>query len=193
MATMSQAGIPGVGNGYLHPKQRNRWRLTFQGIGQGGPGNTADLSLQLISTNRPSLNFDEIQMDRYTTRAYVAGKYTWDPLNITFEDDVGGRASQIIRNQVENQQKLIGATGPWLNAAPTASGYKFGSKLSMMDGNEGILEEWLLEGCFITNVNWGDLDYADGGAVQIQTTIRFDHARNSLSGQGYGTALGGLL
>jgi hypothetical protein len=41
--------------------------------------------------------------------------------------------------------------------------------------------------------NWGELDYSDGTAVQIQMEMRFDHARQELTGQGYGTAIAGNL
>ena len=36
MATINQFGIPGVGSGILQPKLKNRWRVTF--VGMGGEG-----------------------------------------------------------------------------------------------------------------------------------------------------------
>lgn len=193
MATLSQTGIPGVGNGVLHPKQGNRFRVLFQNIGVGGPGQSTDLSMQVVTCSRPSISFDEIPLHRYNSVVYIAGKHSWEPLSLTIEDDITGRASQIIQNQMESQQKLIGGTGPWLNATPTASGYKFGTTLEMLDGNETVTERWKLEGCIIMSVDYGSLDYSAADAVQISLSIRFDHGRNELAGQGYGTAIGGNL
>lgn len=193
MANLSEMGIPGVGNGLLMPKLKNRWRVLFQGVGRDGDGNAADMSLQAVTVNRPNLSFEEHELRRYNSVAYVAGKHSWEDLSLTVEDDISGRASQVIQSQLETQQKLIGASGPWLNTTPTASGYKFGTKIQMMDGNEEVVEEWLLEGCFIKAANYNDLDYMDSGQLTISLTIRFDHARQVLSGVDYGSALGGNL
>ncbi len=193
MATLSQVGIPGVGNGILMPKLKNRWRVTFQNIGAGQNGSSNDLSMQAITVTRPNLSFEEVKLDRYNSSAYIAGKHTWEPLSLTVQDDINGKASRIIQNQLEAQQKLIGADGPWLNAASTASAYKFGIKLDMLDGNELVTERWLLEGCYIASNDWGDLDYAASEAVAITLSIRFDHARQELEQLGLGSALGGNI
>jgi hypothetical protein len=147
----------------------------------------------VINTNRPTLTFDEIQLDRYNSRAWIGGKHTWEPLNITVEDDINGRASIVIQDQLERQQKLIGADGPWLNAASTANDYKFASKLEMLDGYEGVTEVWVMEGCWLQNATYGDLDYAASEVITISLAIRFDHARQELPPTNYNTALGGFI
>ena len=197
MATLSQTGIAGVGNGVLHPKHQNRWRALFVGIGGAGSGSTSsganDLSMQVITFNRPSLSFEEVQLDRYNSRVYVAGKHTFEPLQLTLEDDVTNRATKQIQSQLEAQQRLIGASGPWLNTEATAFTYKFGTQLDMLDGNENVLESWLYEGCYISNVEYGSLDYSTGEKVVISLTLRFDHTRQLLVGDVEGSAIGGLL
>lgn len=198
MATINDIGIPGVGSGILAPKLQNRWRVSFIGIGgnQGG-SNPANLALQAISVGRPNLSFDEVKLDRYNSTSYVAGKHTWDPCNLTVQDDVTGLASRVIQDQLQMQQYLIGAQGPWLGAGATASAYKFATKLDMLDGHgtgtlsNGVLESWLMQGCYIASVNWNNVDYSSSEAVTIELTIRFDHAVQTLNGIGYGTSIGG--
>jgi hypothetical protein len=196
MATLSQAGIAGIGNGILHPKHKNRWRVLFTGLG-GNLGASAgvpnDLSLQVITVTRPSLNFEEVQLDRYNSRAYVAGKHSFDPCQLSVEDDVTNKATNAIQTQLETQQRLIGATGPWLNTEATAFGYKFGMSLEMLDGNETVVETWKYEGCFLQAVDWTDLDYSTGEKVTINMTVRFDHVRQLLIPAVSGSAIGGLL
>lgn len=196
MATLSQSGISGVGNGILHPKHKNRWRVLFTGLG-GSSGASAgvptNLSLQVITVNRPNLNFEEVQLDRYNSRAYVAGKHTFDPCQMTIEDDVTNKASNAIQTQLECQQRLIGATGPWLNTEATAYTYKFGMSLELLDGNETVVEQWKYEGCFIQQVEYGDLDYSSGEKIVISLTVRYDHARQTLISAVTGSAIGGLI
>jgi hypothetical protein len=195
MATLSQVGIAGVGNGVLHPKQKNKWRALFTGLGGvlgSSSGVPNDLALQVITATRPSLSYEEVQLDRYNSRIYVAGKHQFEPCTLTVEDDVTNRAANAIQTQLEKQQRLIGATGPWMNTEATAFTYKFGMSLEMLDGNEAVVESWKYEGCFLQSVDWGDLDYSTGEKMTINLTVRFDHARQVLISAVTGSAIGGL-
>lgn len=198
MATLSQMGIPGAGFGILHPKQRHRWQITFVGLGRlvgGAESLSREITRQATTVSRPNLTFGEVPIHRYNSVAYVAGKHEWSPVNLTVEDDITGLASSAVQAQLETQQRLIGADlpGAWLNSGATGSDYKFGTILQLLDGNEGTVEQWRLEGCFILSADYGDLDYSDSGAATINLQLRYDHARQELSGQGYGTALNGNL
>ena len=191
MATINDIGIPGVGTGILQPKQKHRWRVTFANL--GGGTDSQPLSMQAVTVSRPSVSFDEVPLDRYVSRAFVAGKYTWEEMALSVEDDVTGTAGRVIQEQMQKQQWLIGAEGPWLAAAGEGSLYKFVTYLDMMDGNEQVVEKWTVEGCWIKSANWNDLDYSASDAVKIDLSIRFDHARQDIGGynQGQGVALGG--
>ena len=191
MATINDIGIPGIGNGILQPKLKNRWRVTFSNM--GGGVDSQPLSMQVINVTRPALSFDEVELHRYNSKAWVAGKHTFEPTTITLEDDITGTASRVIQDQIQAQQWLIGAEGQFLAARGEGSLYKFVTTYDLLDGNDVVVEEWILEGCFIQNVDYTDLDYSASEAVQITLTVRYDHARQVLGGydQGQGVATGG--
>jgi hypothetical protein len=196
MALITDFGVTPSDAGILHPKQRNKWKVTFIGVGggrgTGGGGlNAQGLTVQAVTTDRPQLEFDQVQLDRYNSRAWVAGKHSWQPLNMTFEDDIGGEVTQIIQEQLEKQQALIApGSGRVLNTARAGQDYKFAIRLDMLDGDIGVIESWAIEGCFLANVNYGDLDYSTGEAVKISLTVRYDHARQLNLGVA-GNATGG--
>lgn len=169
--------------------------MTFANIGRLIPGaNSRDLTMQVTTVTLPNVTWEEVTMHRYNSTAYVAGKHSWEPVSITFEDDVNGLASRVIQAQMETQQRLIGSDldGRWLNTAATGSDYKFGLVIDQLDGDEGVLSRWVLEGAFIANADFSDRDYSASEAATITCSIRYDHARleNFANGQ-YGTALGG--
>jgi hypothetical protein len=204
MATLQQIGIPAGGTGILHPKHKNRWQVTFSSNTTGNAGaNTWNwVTAQLTQFNRPQLEFEEIPLHRYNSIAFVAGKHNWSETTMTVEDDLTGLASQAIQNQLEKQQRLVGgsdaqiAGGQWLNASPSGAAYKFGAVLEQLDGNENVTETWILEGCWLKSVEYGELDYQASEAVTIQVTLRFDHARQTLNGNigGAGiSATGGFI
>lgn len=191
MATINDIGIPGVGSGILQPKLRNRWRVTFANL--AGGVDSQPLSLQAVTVTRPSLSFEEIQLDRYNSRAWIAGKHMWEPMTLTVEDDVVGTATQVINDQLQGQQFLIGAEGQFLAAREEGSLYKFVTNLEMLDGNDQVIEKWTIEGCWFQAVDWTEMDYSTSEAVQITMTIRYDHARQDIGGfnAGQGVATGG--
>lgn len=191
MATINDIGIPGVGTGILQPKLRHKWRVTFANL--GGGVDSQPVSMQAVNITRPTYSFEEVQLDRYNSRAWVAGKHTFEPITLTLEDDITGTASQVLQEQLQKQQFLIGAEGPFLASAGEGSLYKFVTYLDLLDGNEDVVEKWTVEGCFIQQIDYTELDYTASEAVQITVTMRYDHARQDIGGysQGPGVATGG--
>jgi len=191
MATINDIGIPGVGSGILQPKLKNKWRVTFANL--GGGADSQPISMQALTITRPTLSFEEVQLDRYNSRAWIAGKHTFEPVTLTLEDDITGTASQVVQEQLQKQQWLIGAEGQFLASAGEGAAYKFVTYLDLLDGNDQVVEKWTLEGCWFQNVDYTDLDFAASEAVQITTTIRYDHARQDIGGysRGEGIATGG--
>jgi len=191
MATINDMGIPGVGSGILQPKLKNRWRITFANL--GGGVDSQPISMQAIRVSRPKLDFEEVPLHRYNSRAWVAGKHTWSEMTMTVQDDITGTASKVIQEQLQKQQWLIGAEGQWLAAAAEGSAYKFVTYMDMLDGNEQILEKWTVEGCWIKGADFAELDYSSNDPVEIALTLRYDHARQDILGltTGQGVATGG--
>lgn len=152
--------------------------------------------MQVTTCTLPNITWDEVVLHRYNSTAYVAGKHSWEAISVTIEDDITGLAAKVIEAQMETQQRLVGVDldGRWLNTAATGSDYKFGAIIDQMDGDEGVVFSWILEGCYLASVDQGDRDYsATAEAGTITLSIRFDHARKIHSGAGYGTAIGGTV
>lgn len=192
MSTIYNMGIPEVGAGIMQPKAKNRWRVFFVNLGADG-SNSLPLSHQLVTFTRPKLNFGKMEVHRYNSVAYLATKHQWETVNITLEDDVNGSASKLVNDQISQQQFLIGSEGPFMGAAQEGSIYKFGMKCEQLDGKEQVIERWNIEGCWIENNDWGELDYADGNALTITLTVSIDHAWQEIGGYnaGEGIAIGG--
>lgn len=175
MATIRDFGIPGVGFGILEPKRKNKFRVTFSKF--GFPLNPSDVSLQATKVSQPKLDFQEVTVHRYNSRAWLAGKHEWSPMTMTFEDDITSRAVKVVREQMQRQQQIIGLTGPYLATASEGSAYKFATIIDQLDGNQAVLSTWFVEGCWIKTMTPTELDYTTGEQVTIDLEIRFDHAR----------------
>jgi hypothetical protein len=47
-------------------------------------------------------------------------------------------------------------------------------ELEMLDPTGVVVEKWLLENCFLTNLNFGDLDYNRDELANISCSLRMD-------------------
>jgi len=186
MAVITDIGnAPDIVAGIFQPKLKNRFRVTFIGVGaslaDGDP-----LEAQVITCDRPKLGYEKITLDRYNSRAYIAGKYTWEPLNIVFEDDTGGLVTTAIQNQNEKQQNIIAVSpSPMLPESAAGELYKFVTRIDILDGNDTIYESWSVEGCWIQNLDYDSLDYAASETLKVSLQLSFDHARQLVTGVTY--------
>jgi hypothetical protein len=174
MSTLSQVGgLPDVGTGFLQPKQQNKWRVTFLQFGE--LQNTTPLSMQAKKLSRPNLTFKTHEIHRYNSVAKVAGKHEISDLSITFDDDIGSSVGKIIQAQLQRQQYIVGADGPFLAASQEGSMYKFATVLDLLNGNDLVLETWTYEGCMIKEYKGSELDYSNSDTMTIDLTISVDH------------------
>jgi len=152
--------------GILQPKPRYRFRVRF--INFGDNRENEFLQLQAVSVSRPSLSHEIVPLHSYNSIGYYAGKHSWSEITVTLRDDITNRVSRIVGEQVQKQLNHFEQTG-----FAAGINYVFDMYIEILDGgNTKIFEEWFCEGCFLSNVNWGSLDYSDSGPATIELTIR---------------------
>ena len=189
MADLTQFGVPTTGtNAMVMPKLQYRFRVNLYDFGRNN-GNTTDITQNVISVTRPSLTHDEVTLDAYNSRAYLAGKHTWEPITLTIRDDINGAVTKHVASQLQKQ------LNQGLQSAPQAGrDYKFGMVIEQLDGSQPglVLESWSLNGCFIQNANYGENNYATSDQMQITLQIRYDAADIHDAAVGSATTSGGL-
>jgi len=178
--------------GLLMPKLKYRFRVMFENFGAQGATPTTELTKQVIDFTRPSVTFDEIPIEIYNSRMYLAGKHTWDMLTVNLRDDASGEVARLVGQQLQKQLDFS-------EQASAAAGidYKFLTKLEILDGGNGasepvILETWECYGCYLNQVNYNDLNYGSSEAVTITMQVRFDNAVQTPLGSGVGAQVARL-
>jgi hypothetical protein len=173
--------------GLLMPKLQYRFRVTLENFGVSAE--TQELTKQVVEASRPTLSFDPMTLDVYNSRVYLAGKHTWDPVTITLRDDVNGNVQKLVGEQLQKQFDFFEQS-----SAASGQDYKFTQRIEILDGGNGantpgVLETWELYGCFLTNVDYGSLNYANNDAVTVSLSIQYDNAVQSPIGTGVGTGV----
>jgi hypothetical protein len=121
------------------------------------------------STSRPSLTINSTAIDFLNTKTYVAGKYEWGEISVTFRDPIGPSASQALMEWVRlHAESVTGRMG-------YAAGYKRDIFLSLLDPTGVVIEKWVLKNTFLTKVDFQGLSYAEDGLVTIQASLRPDY------------------
>ena len=177
--------------GLLMPKLKFRFRVTFENFGVSQP--TTELTKQVIDFSRPKLSFEEITIPIYNSKIYLAGKPTWETVVCTLRDDASGLVTQRVGEQLQKQFDFM-------EQASASSGidYKFITRFEVLDGGNGaseptVLETWEMYGCYLSNTDYADANYATNEAMTIAMTIRYDNALQTPGGTGLGTAVARTL
>jgi hypothetical protein len=174
--------------GLLMPKLQYRFRALFINFGTGG--STQELTKQVMDIQRPNVQFEEVTLDIYNSKVYLAGKHSWQETQINLRDDAAGNVSKLVGQQLQKQFDFVEQA-----SAATGQDYKFQINYEILDGGNGtltpnVLETWELYGCFIKSANYNNMDYKSNDPATIQLSIRFDNAIQSPLSSGIGTNVG---
>ena len=187
MAVLTTLGVPdNAGNTTtIMPKLQYRFRVTFE-----GDGFSATPTRNVISTSRPGLTHEQIPVDAYNSRIYLAGKHTWEPVSIVLRDDIDGVTIRELNNQLNRQVDHANQS-----SVRAGAGYKFTTSIETLDGanpTPGVLDTFELSGCYITNIQYGDMAYSASDQVQVTVQIQYDNAE-IFDAAGNATLTGGTV
>jgi hypothetical protein len=174
--------------GLLMPKLKYRFRVIFENFGVSTP--RTELTKQVMDFTRPTVSFEAIDVPIYNSTIKLAGKYSWGDLTCQVRDDAGGQVSRLVGEQLQKQLDFMEQS-----SAAAGIDYKFLTRFEVLDGGNGAnepiaLETWEIYGCYLSEVNYNNMDYGSSEVVSISMTIRFDNAVQTPAGSGVGAVIG---
>ena len=174
--------------GLLMPKLKYRFRVIFENFGVSTP--RTELTKQVMDFTRPTVSFEAIDVPIYNSTIKLAGKYSWGDLTCQVRDDAGGQVSRLVGEQLQKQLDFMEQS-----SAAAGIDYKFLTRFEVLDGGNGAnepraLETWEIYGCYLSEVNYNNMDYAESAVATISMTLRFDNAVQTPTGSGVGAVIG---
>lgn len=143
------------------PKRKNRFILRF-------PSSLGINEWYVTSAARPNAKINSTEIPFLNTSTYVAGRFNWEELKVTFKDPIGPSASQALMEWFRlHAESVTGRMG-------YAAGYKKDIELEMLDPTGVVVEKWILQGTFLTSLDFGSLDYSDDKLADINCSLRMD-------------------
>jgi|TARA_B110000503_G_scaffold38579_1_gene63351 hypothetical protein len=194
ISTLSKLTVPLDSNasasnqGLLMPKLQYRFRVSLENFGVSSP--STELTKQVMDVTRPSVSFDQMTVDIYNSKVFLAGKHTWEPITLNLREDVSNNVQKLVGEQLQKQFDFFEQS-----SAASGADYKFVTRIEILDGGNGantasVLETFELYGCYLESTNYNSLNYATSEVVTVALTIRYDNAIQSPQGTGIGTAVG---
>ena len=144
----------------FEPKLKNRYIMELDGI-----------PAYLVKTaNRPSISFEEVELNHMNVKRYVKGKATWETLEVTLYDPVVPSAAQAVMEWVRlSHESVTGRDG-------YSDFYKKDVTINVLGPVGDKVEEWTLKGTWITNANFMELDWTSNDPADVTLTLRYDYA-----------------
>ena len=144
----------------FEPKTKNRYIMYLEGIP----------SYLIKTANRPSITFEEVELNHINMKRYVKGKGAWEPIEITLFDPVVPSGAQAVMEWVRlHKESVTGRDG-------YSDFYKKDITINMLGPVGDKVEERTLKGAFITSAAFNDLDWSVSDPAEITLSLRYDYA-----------------
>ena len=194
ISTLSKLTVPLDSNasasnqGLLMPKLQYRFRVSLENFGVSSP--STELTKQVMDVSRPNVSFEQMTVDIYNSKVFLAGKHTWEPITMNLREDVSNNVQKMVGEQLQKQFDFFEQS-----SAASGADYKFVTRIEILDGGNGantasVLETFELYGCYLESTNYNALNYATAEVVTVTLNIRYDNAIQTPQGTGLGTAVG---
>ena len=144
----------------FEPKLKNRFVMSIDGIP----------AYLIKTTGRPSISFEEVELNHLNVKRFVKGKATWETIEMTLYDPVVPSAAQAVMEWVRlAHESVTGRDG-------YSDFYKKDVLIKVLGPVGDVVEQWTLKGAFIQAANFNDLDFSSSDPAEISVTLRYDYA-----------------
>jgi hypothetical protein len=143
----------------FEPKRKFRWVFQLEGVD----------AFLIKTAARPTISTEEVTLPFINHTRYLAGRTTFGTVSVTLYDPIAPSGAQQVMEWVRlHFESVSGRSG-------YADFYKRDCQIKLLDPVGTVVELWDMKGAFITEANFGDMDYSSSDAVEVSLTIRFDN------------------
>ena len=129
-----------------------------------------ELRFMLKSFPLPKETTEAQDINYFNQTIKVAGKTTFESFTMVLRDSIG---FDVERKFLDWRNRVY---DPRTGRMGLAAMYKLDAMVYEFTPNRDYYRAWKCEGCFPSGVDYGDMDYDDGGEKQIQVTLSVDRA-----------------
>jgi hypothetical protein len=174
--------------GVTNPKRSFRFKITIGAFGDTAIG--SDIGTNVVfwakSADKPSFSLSETTHNYLNHTFKFPGRVTWNDVTITMVDPGGERGVAFTLTKILNESGYVvpSNSNQFQTISKTKAVRGLGDVLCQQLDDEGnVLESWTLNNSFISDVNFGNLDYGNEELTEYSMTVKYDWATYN-EGQG---------
>ncbi len=144
----------------FEPKTANRYIMSIDGIP----------SYLIKKADRPKITQEKKRLDHINLQRYIKGKTVWDEMVLELYDPIVPSGAQQVMEWVrQSHESITGRDG-------YAAFYKKDITFYLLGPVGDKIEQWTLKGAFISQANFGELDWASNDPLSIELQLSYDYA-----------------
>jgi hypothetical protein len=168
MAEMGMGALVAPGTIF---KRRFRWMFSILEV----CGDHSINVLPPLKGARPNLAFKDIEIPHLIENIYIPGKPEWKPINLVLYDICPPSHNHPVWNWIHKiYQPDNGEYYPIRRG--DGNTFKEEGKLQLFSGCGDVLETWIFENCWPSEINFGELDMANNEVVTCDIVLKYDRA-----------------
>ena len=167
MASTKPMGIGVIGQPDVVFKRKFRYTFEIQGFCNNQKNVVPEYFVKVAS--RPNLEIEETEINFLNGKMWIPGKASWQTMALTYID-VAHTEMQSLWNWLATMYDF---TDPVNLRQGNRRDWDATGVLSMYDGCGVLLEQWQLQHCWPTAIDFGDLDYSSSEEATIELTLRY--------------------
>jgi hypothetical protein len=144
----------------FEPKTGNRFIMEINGIE----------SYMIKTAARPTVQFEVITMEHINVKRKLKGKGEWQDVTITLYDPIVPSGAQQVMEWIRTSHESITGRDGYNTF------YKKDITFYLLGPVGDKVEQWTLKGAFISQANFGELDWASNDPLSIELTLTYDYA-----------------
>ena len=143
----------------FEPIMKNRFILYMDGIP----------SYIVKKVTRPTIKQDSKPLDHINVQRYVKGKTTWGSMQMELYDPIVPSGAQAVMEWVRLHHESVTGRDGYLEF------YKKDLTLNVLGPVGDKVQEWIIKGAQITEVNFGELDWSTDEVMTFTLTVQPDY------------------
>ena len=143
----------------FEPKVQNRFVLYVDGIP----------SFLVKNVSAPEFTDEVIKLDHINSYRKIRGKREWADITMTLYDPIVPSGAQAVMDWARlSYESVTGRAG-------YSDFYKKNLTLQALGPVGDIINEWVIQGAFITNADFGQYDWSSDEVVEVSITVAMDY------------------
>lgn len=155
------------------PKRQNNFIVRMN-----GPNRVEQFYIKTAEKPSATTNTADINYLNHTFK--IPGRTTWNPVSVTFYDSVDEQSSatQLVRLLEDMGYNPPSDPNDFGTVSKASSIVALGNvQIIQLDSRGNEVETWTLMNAFMTEVNFGTLDYSSDEVVEVTAQFTYDFAK----------------